>query len=104
MVLANCVNMGLRILFNLGFVRGWFGQRGTVGADFASLFLGERLTCGLQAFNMGDILPSMYATAATAVVPSVLSQTRGLAMLLSYGVVGELVRIGVIGAEFAAVM
>lgn len=44
----------------------------------------------------------MYAMAGAAVVPSILAQTRDLPFLQPYGLLGELVRIGTIGAVFAA--
>lgn len=44
----------------------------------------------------------MYAVAGAAVVPSLLAQTQGLPLLQPYGLLGELVRIGAIGALYAA--
>lgn len=46
-----------------------------------------------------DLLPNVYAIAATAVVPSLLAQTSSL--LAAYGILGELVRVGSIGGAFA---
>lgn len=46
-----------------------------------------------------DLLPSIYAIAATAVIPSLISQTSSL--LTCYGILGELVRVGAIGGAFA---
>lgn len=45
-------------------------------------------------------MPNLYAVAATAVVPSLLSQTQGL--LRQYGLFGELVHVGGVGAVFTA--
>lgn len=45
-------------------------------------------------------MPNVYAVAATAVVPGLLSQMQG--MLQQYGLFGELVHVGTIGAVFAA--
>lgn len=45
-------------------------------------------------------MPNLYAVAATAVVPSVLSQTQGV--LRQYGLFGELIHVGGIAAVFAA--
>ncbi|KAK4539565.1 hypothetical protein LTR36_010842 [Oleoguttula mirabilis] len=81
LVLANCVNMALRIVFNLSFATGFF-KRNDV------------------AFKPMDLLPNLYAVGATAVVPSLLTQSRGL--LGQYGLLGELVRVGAIGGLFAA--
>lgn len=48
---------------------------------------------------MVDLLPNMYATGAAVVIPSLLSQTSGL--FAKYGLLGDLVRVGGIGAAFA---
>lgn len=53
-----------------------------------------------QNFNAADIVPNLYAIAATAVVPSVLSKTQGI--LRQYGLFGDLVHVGSVGAVFAA--
>lgn len=53
----------------------------------------------LQDFKAMDLLPNTYAIAATAVVPSLLSQTSSL--LAAYGILGELVHVGGIGGAFA---
>ncbi|KXT08525.1 hypothetical protein AC579_983 [Pseudocercospora musae] len=80
LVWANCVNMALRIVFNLYFVKSFFRRHGL-------------------RYDITDILPSMYATAGAVVVPGLLRQTSG--MLDRYGLLGELVRVGVIGAGLA---
>ncbi|KAK3691901.1 Oligosaccharide translocation protein rft1 [Vermiconidia calcicola] len=86
LVLANCVNMATRIVFNLSYVKEYFREQGT-------------------AFDIADILPNMYAVAATAMVPSVLSQSRGILPLLSrYGVAGEFVRVGGIAGVLLVTM
>ncbi|KAF7197373.1 Oligosaccharide translocation protein RFT1 [Pseudocercospora fuligena] len=76
LVWANCVNMALRIVFNLYFVKSFFQRH------------------DLQ-YSIGDITPSMYATAGAVVVPGLLKQTAGI--LSRYGIIGELVRVGAIG-------
>jgi len=83
LVLANCVNMALRIVFNLSFAGRSFEREGV-------------------EFKLRDILPNLYAVGATAVVPSLLARTQGL--LGRYGIMGDLVRVGAIGAIFAAFM
>lgn len=45
-------------------------------------------------------MPNLYAIAATAVIPSVLSRTQGI--LHQYGLLGDLVHVGGVGAVFAA--
>jgi oligosaccharide translocation protein RFT1 len=83
LVLANCVNMALRIVFNLSFAASFFKRRGV-------------------DFSLQSLLPNVYAVGAAAVVPSLLLRTQGL--LARYGVLGELVRLGGIGAVFAGFM
>ncbi|SMQ52066.1 unnamed protein product [Zymoseptoria tritici ST99CH_3D7] len=80
LVWANCVNMGLRIVFNFFFVSSYFKRNG-------------------QDFNLVDILPNPYAIAATAVVPSLLARSGSLTA--QYGLLGDLVRVGGVGAAFA---
>ncbi|KAK6434894.1 Oligosaccharide translocation protein rft1 [Oleoguttula sp. CCFEE 5521] len=80
LIYANCVNMGLRIVFNLDYVKSYFSERKI-------------------DFDMASLLPTPYAIAATAVVPVVLSQTQKYGA--AYGLLGELVRVGGIGAVFA---
>ncbi|GIZ48751.1 hypothetical protein CKM354_001180100 [Cercospora kikuchii] len=80
LVLANCVNMAMRIIFNLNFVRSYFSRLGV-------------------EFNVTDILPNYYATACAVVVPSLIARTSGF--LARYGILGELVHVGGIGGMFA---
>ncbi|KAK5115211.1 hypothetical protein LTR85_009969 [Meristemomyces frigidus] len=81
LVLANCVNMALRIVFNLSFAKRFFGRNGV-------------------EFKLMDLLPNIYAVGMTAVVPSLLAQSQGL--LGRYGLLGNLVRVGMIGGLFTA--
>lgn len=83
LVLANCVNMGLRIVFNLSFASGFFERQGV-------------------AFRLADLLPNVSAIGAAAVAPSLLARTQG--MLGRYRVFGELVRVGVVGVALAVFM
>lgn len=80
LVLSNCVNMVMRIVFNLNFVRSYF------------------LRHGLE-FGITDILPNYYATACAVVVPSLIARTSGY--LARYGILGELIHVGGIGGLFA---
>jgi oligosaccharide translocation protein RFT1 len=45
-------------------------------------------------------VPNLYAIAATAVVPSLLSQTQGI--LSQYGLFGDLVHVGSVAVAFSA--
>jgi oligosaccharide translocation protein RFT1 len=82
LVLANCVNMALRIVFNLSFAAKFFERYGV-------------------EFKMVDMLPNVLAVGGAAVVPSLLGQTQGLGVLQRYGLMGELLRVGVVGVGFA---
>jgi oligosaccharide translocation protein RFT1 len=73
LVLANCVNMGLRIIFNLEFA--------------ARYFKNERV-----GFAVTDLLPGALAVAFTAVVGSAVRATEGA--LSRYGLLGEILRVG----------
>lgn len=84
LVLANCVNMGLRIMFNLRFAVAFFEGYGV-------------------GFGVAELLPSVWAVGASAVVPSVLARTEGL-VPVGYGLFGELGRVGVVGGMFALVV
>lgn len=83
LVWANCVNMGLRIVFNLYFVKGYFRRSGV-------------------DWRVSEVLPNTYATAVAVVVPALLKQTTGV--LARFGLFGQLVRIAGIGAGLAVVM
>ncbi|KAI7684039.1 oligosaccharide translocation protein RFT1, partial [Hortaea werneckii] len=65
LVLANCVNMALRIIFNLSFATRFFRRNGV-------------------EFNLLELLPNVFA--------------------VGYGLLGELVRVGAVGAIFALVV
>jgi len=97
LVWANCVNMGCRIVFNLGFVKRFFRKNGQVSLRFVNVDLYSVVDAS-QAFDVVDTLPTMYSVSATAVVISVLRATKGV--LAQYGLVGEFVRIGGIGGVF----
>ena len=60
----------------------------------------DTLLTRFQNFSAVDIVPNLYAIAATAVVPSVLSKTQGI--LHQYVLFGDLVHVGGVGAVFAA--
>lgn len=83
LVYANCVNMGLRIMFNLVFVRKFFDRKGV-------------------NFDFWDILPNVYALAATPIVSALIRSTAGT--LKTYGLLGELARVGAAGLGFVMFM
>lgn len=84
LVLANCVNMAMRIAFNLDYAKRFFRER---HVDLAVL----------------DMRPSMYAVSAAVVVPGLLARTAGI-LGQRYGVFGELAEVAAVGTVLATVM
>jgi oligosaccharide translocation protein RFT1 len=84
LVLANCVNLGMRVGFNLEFATRFFAGEGV-------------------RFRVGELLPSSLAVAVTAVVAGVVRSTEGV-MGERFGVVGEMGRIGGLGVLLGGVL
>ncbi|KAF2157910.1 Rft-1-domain-containing protein [Myriangium duriaei CBS 260.36] len=82
-VWANCVNMAARIGYCFWFIGGYFRERGT-------------------EFDVLAAVPSAGSVAGAAAVPLLLRASEG--MLSSHGVLGELVRVGGVGAVLAVVI
>ena len=80
-VLANTVNMGLRIVWNLWFIKKFFGDRGFT-------------------FKVSATLPSITALAPSVVVPTLMRMRPGLVYLARFGVLGELASVGVVGGLY----
>ncbi|GAB7352236.1 hypothetical protein MBLNU459_g2708t2 [Dothideomycetes sp. NU459] len=80
LVYANCVNMALRIVFNLSFISGFFARNG-------------------QAFELLELLPTGFSIAITAVAALDTGVMPG--MLSRYGMLGDLVRAGGVASLFA---
>lgn len=80
-VLANTVNMGLRIIWNTWFTKRFFGQRGL-------------------RFKISETLPSVMALAPAIIVPTLMQTRPGLQYLARFGVVGELVSMGAVGGLY----
>ncbi|GAB7340961.1 hypothetical protein MBLNU457_7302t2 [Dothideomycetes sp. NU457] len=85
LVWANCVNMALRIVFNISFVRRFFG-RNTV------------------EFDLVRALPGAGSVAVAAVVPFFTGAAKSFGKELGYGVVGELAALGSVGVVLVAAM
>ncbi|KAF2195375.1 oligosaccharide translocation protein RFT1 [Zopfia rhizophila CBS 207.26] len=81
-VLANCVNMGLRIVWNVWFIRGFFGRRGV-------------------EFGLVEVMPSGYGVAALLML-SLLKIRPAEEFLGTYGLLGELVNVVAEGGVFVA--
>ncbi|KAJ9623947.1 Oligosaccharide translocation protein rft1 [Taxawa tesnikishii (nom. ined.)] len=92
LVAANCVNMALRIVFNLAFVKRFFGKNGEVSVtsrkDGAS-----GLHLRIQTFDVLAILPTAGSIAATAVTAAAVYQTKD-----------DLVQIVGVAVGYAAVL
>nr|POE77870.1 oligosaccharide translocation protein rft1 [Quercus suber] len=84
LVLANCVNMALRIVFNLTFAKRFFHDRGV-------------------KFEVLDLRPNMYAVGTATVVPSILIRIEEI-LPPRYGIVGQLANVSVVGAFLTIVM
>ena len=76
-VLANTVNMALRIIWNTWFINRFFSQKGT-------------------PFKLLDALPSFTSLASAGIVPTLMKARPGFKYLASFGVLGELVSMGAV--------
>jgi hypothetical protein len=81
-VLANTVNMALRIIWNTWFINRFFGQTNT-------------------SFRLLDALPSITSLAPAAVVPALMQLKPGYKYFTRLGVLGELVSMGAIAGLYA---
>lgn len=77
-VLANTVNMGLRIVWNLGFIKRFFGQR-------------------FSKFSIWETLPSIMSLAPIVMVPMLMPDAS---FREQFGVLGELVGIAGVATMF----
>ena len=80
-VLANTVNMGLRIVWNTWFIRRFFSRNGS-------------------GFSVLEILPSVTAAAPAAIIPTLMRMKPGINFLGRFGVLGELVSMGAMGGIY----
>jgi oligosaccharide translocation protein RFT1 len=76
-VAANTVNMGLRIVWNVWFIKGFLRNKGL-------------------GWSFREAMPSGYSTAAAMIVPAMLK----LSPVLEYGVLGEIVGVGMVAFPF----
>jgi hypothetical protein len=80
-VLANTVNMGLRIIWNTWFIKKFFGQRGS-------------------KFSLSETLPTITSLAPFIVVPTLMQMQPGISLLARFGAFGELISMGVVGGIY----
>jgi hypothetical protein len=80
-VLANTVNMGLRIVWNTWFINKFFDERDST-------------------FKLVQALPSVTSLAPGIVVPMLMKMRPGIGFLKRFGVLGELVSMGTVGGLY----
>ena len=81
-VLANTVNMALRIIWNTWFINRFFGKQDT-------------------PFRLLDTLPSVTSLAPAAIIPTLMRMKPGFSYVSRFGVFGELVSMGAVAVLFA---
>ena len=81
-VLANTVNMALRIVWNTWFINRFFGKQDT-------------------PFRLLDTLPSVTSLAPAAIIPTLMRMKPGFSYVSRFGVFGELVSMGAVAVLFA---
>ncbi|KAF2797699.1 Rft-1-domain-containing protein [Melanomma pulvis-pyrius CBS 109.77] len=84
-VAANTVNMGLRIVWNVWFIKDFLGNRGLM-------------------FHVSDAMPSMYGLAAAVAMPAMLRANPVQGTLSKYGVLGEIAGIGAVAVPFVGLL
>lgn len=82
-VLANTVNMALRIIWNTWFINRFFGRKNNN-----------------TSFRLLDALPSIPSLAPAAVIPTLMQLRPGYKYLTRFGVLGELVSMGAVAGLF----
>ncbi|KAL5115424.1 Oligosaccharide translocation protein rft1 [Pleosporales sp. CAS-2024a] len=80
-VLANTVNMGLRIVWNTWFIGDFFARREL-------------------SFKLSETLPSVTSLAPAVIVPVLMQMRPGINDLGRFGVLGELVSMGAVGGFY----
>jgi hypothetical protein len=80
-VLANTVNMGLRIVWNTWFINKFFDERGST-------------------FKLVQALPSVTSLAPGIVVPMLMRMRPGFGFLERFGILGELISMGAVGGLY----
>lgn len=80
-VLANTVNMSLRVVWNTWFIKKFFGQKG-------------------PTFSVFRTLPNFSAVAPAIVVPTLMQMRPGSKYVARFGVFGELISMGAVGGLY----
>ncbi|CAO2652221.1 Nn.00g005040.m01.CDS01 [Neocucurbitaria sp. VM-36] len=80
-VLANTVNMGLRIVWNTWFIKRFFGRRDL-------------------EFSVLETLPSLTSWAPAIIIPTLMQTRPGISSLARFGVLGELASMCSVGGLY----
>jgi hypothetical protein len=80
-VLANTVNMTLRIVWNIWFIKRFFAQKEA-------------------AFRLLDTLPSVSSLAPAVIIPTLMRMRPGFKYIGRFGVLGELASMGVVAGLY----
>jgi len=81
-VFANTVNMGLRIVWNTWFIKGFFARNAS-------------------GFSVLATVPSLTAVAPAILIPTLMRMRPGISFLSRFGILGELVSMGAVGGLYA---
>ena len=101
LVWANCLNMLLRILWNLWFVQGFFVRHGVVSPLVQVRRKGWCLRGWQETFDLRSTLPTAGSVAATAITAAILRREGGA---MARGFDGRLLRDVVVAGAFAVVL
>jgi oligosaccharide translocation protein RFT1 len=93
LVYANCVNMGLRIVFNTRFIQKFFEQKSEV-STFSSLYLVLLLI--YQSFDFASTLPSTTSITSGVLVKAIFTAIQP--SLTTFGLIKKLLVSGSISA------
>jgi small basic protein len=80
-VLANTVNMGLRIVWNTWFIRRFFSRNGS-------------------EFNVLETLPSLTAVAPAVIIPTLMRTKPAIGFFGRLGVLGDLISMGAVAGIY----
>lgn len=80
-VLANTVNMGLRIVWNTWFIKKFFGGRSL-------------------EFGLSQLMPSVMSLAPAVIVPTLIQMRPGINFLGRFGILGEIASMGAVAGIY----
>ncbi|KAF2032094.1 oligosaccharide translocation protein RFT1 [Setomelanomma holmii] len=80
-VLANTVNMALRIVWNTWFIKNFFNRHNS-------------------KFRLAETLPSITTLAPAVVIPTLMQMRPGIGILGRFGIMGEFASMGAVGGMY----